>query len=198
MLRYQQRVYDQVVTYLDPTARQGTSIHSLKLTLPLFDANPQSHAGPISGTLQELLQKLTVAARADGRLALDAPLVRGWTLAYDIYSPKLRRFIEVDERQHFSRPRLQRIQLGRAVAGHALYPAFFWHQAIERVLTNPARDLDPPHRDEARAYRDEVRELLPLAYGLAPTIRLDQWSLDNSGSAWELIQEVLQSSGGAT
>jgi hypothetical protein len=186
--QYQQAVYDQLRALLDPDARHGMSI-PVGSEPKLFDARPAAHPSSTSRALRRLYDSLENAARAGKRLAHDKPLIRRWKLDYDVYSPKLGRFIEVDERQHFSCQRLLRIRQGRGKPGRSLYPAYFWESVLDEFP--PARDFDPQHRDEQRAYLDEARELLPLAYGFAPTIRLDQYSLKLSGrTAIELIQEI--------
>lgn len=103
--------------------------------------------------------------------------IRRWVLSYDIYSPRLHRFLEIDERQHFSEVRLERIQGARSSSREANYPPYFWERVLARLQANPARDHVPPHRDEQRAYLDLVRELVPPAYGCKPTIRIDEYSL---------------------
>jgi hypothetical protein len=195
MFRYQQAVYDEVVAHLDSTALHGKAIGFAQLEPKLFDARPESHLPPASSELRSFHDALTRAAHADKRLGVETPLIRSWKLSYDIYSPKLRRFIEVDERQHFSRQRLERIQVGRTEPGRSFYPVHFWDHVFARLLARPARDLDPPHRDEARAYRDEARECLPVLYGLHPTIRLDEFTLEEIGIT-NVVDLIVNTGGG--
>ncbi len=90
---------------------------------------------------------------------------------YYIASPGF--ILEFDERQHFTRPRA--IALG-------IYPADLrmgfstreWRRLCE-VLN--AEDPDPPDRDERRAWYDCLRDLLPAAHGLGPTVRLYEGAL---------------------
>lgn len=174
MRRWENRVLAAIRANLDPKALGGKAINSSGLAPLIFDANPASHT-VVGERLRARHSAMSHSAHSAGRLPPGTPLVSRWTLTYDIYSPKLRRFIEVDERQHFSSVRLARIGETRP-----LYPAHFWATALHDLVRSPATDRDPPHRDEARAYGDEARELLPVAYGLEPTIRLDEFSLSRA------------------
>jgi hypothetical protein len=76
--------------------------------------------------------------------------------------------LEFDESQHFSRARLvtlecypRSIELGFSRAR--------WQQLC---LAIDARDDQPIDRDERRAWYDALRDLVPSAYGLRPTVRL--------------------------
>ena len=192
MKRWQLPAFEQIVQKLDPAAQRGKSIQSLDLNVSIFNSLPEAHPTAVCRPLRELYDTLERSAREDDRLPANKPLVRNWTLTYDIYSPKLGRFIEVDERQHFSRQRLDRIVESQFLPGRSLYPSYFWDQVIQQLQKSPACDIDPPHRDEQRTYRDVARELLPTAYGLEATIRLDEYSLSSSGlEAVDLIQQIL-------
>lgn len=191
MNRWQTIVFEQVRAQLDPQAVAGPAIRQLGLKEKLFITLPEVHTTATAQTLRQLQASLEQAARADGRLPVLEPLIRSWTLSYDIFSPRLRRFIEIDDRQDFSRQRLQRILNGRGKRGRSVYPEYFWQHIIDGLIASPVRNLDPPHHDDARAYRAEARELLPLAYGFAATIRLDELSLESGQCAVESIQKVL-------
>ncbi|NIV15967.1 MAG: hypothetical protein GWN62_33325 [Aliifodinibius sp.] len=91
------------------------------------------------------------------------------------------RFIEVDEYQHFSHIRLNRLQTIRSTSWRPVYPIHFWENILTRRVNKPYRDLDPPHRDEQRAYLDELRDRLPVLYGLKRTIRIDEFTLKEIG-----------------
>jgi len=192
--RWEKQVLERIVTEVDSDAIGGRSIRSASLNPLIFDANPDSHQEPIATACREAYLALASAAVAAGRLRPDQALVKGWTLSGDIYSPKYRRFIEVDETQHFSKPRLVRLAAHRAEPWSGLYPARFWTVEYPRLMAKPRRDLDPPHRDEQRAYRDELRERLPVAYGLNRTIRIDEFTLAEAGldRVASLIQEILE------
>lgn len=99
----------------------------------------------------------------------------------------------MDEKQHFSGVRINRILENHYLPWHPLYPAYFWEQVLPRLQAKPYRDLDPPYRDEARAYRDEMRERLPVLYGLQPTIRLDEFTLKSVGvdHVADMVHEIL-------
>src|SRR5579862_5913763 len=148
MKRWETRVLDEVRTRFDNAALGGRAIGRAGVDPRVFDSNPSNHS-TVGASLLERHAELSKLARAGKRLPANIPLISRWTLTYDIYSPKLRRFIEVDERQHFSRARLARIKKSRPS-----YPSYFWEHAFQRLLRFPAVDRDPPHRDEARAYRD--------------------------------------------
>lgn len=154
--RWQAMVLESIRTTLDPAAVGGAAIrHAIDLRPELFDSRPEAHSGALAASLRRSYDRFERAARAARRLAAPTPLVGRWSLVYDIYSPKLRRFIEVDERQHFSRPRLDAICAAQG-ALRPIYPSYFWKSVLHGLVETPAVDLDPPHRDEARAYRDEV------------------------------------------
>jgi len=179
--RWEQHVLGQLVANLDPLAVGGRNIRRAGLDSRIFDARPEAHSGPTASECREAYESLRQSAQADGRLAVGDPLVKAWRLSGDIYSPKLQRFIEVDEAQHFSEARLTRLVANRFAPWGPLYPRIFWDDSVPRLLGRPRRDLAPPHRDEARAYRDEMRERLPVVYGLGRTIRLDEFTLKQAG-----------------
>ena len=194
MKRFQSPVFAQVLKHLDLDAVFGGGIKSIGLEPRLFEACPHVHTAPTCRVLDDAYNFLESSARLDGRLLPAAPLIQRWNLSYDIYSPRLSCFIEVDERQHFSLPRLLRLNDRQSFEVHARYPLYFWKNVYSRKLNQPARDLDPPHRDEQRTYLDEVRDRLPVVYGHPRTIRLDEYSLRESGlSVSELIQQALDS-----
>jgi hypothetical protein len=190
--RWEQSVLRDVVENIDSAAVGGKAIRLMRLDMRLFDARPEAH--PLAAReIREVYEVLTKSARDDGRLPVGVPLVKRWTLTADIYSPKLRRFIEVDEFQHFSRARLARLLEIRSAPWGSEYPAHFWENVFPRLMRKPYRDLNPPHRDEQRAYRDELRDRLPLLYGLQRTTRLDEFTLKDKGlqSVARLIVEAL-------
>lgn len=177
--RFQLPFFHRYQIDVDPSALHGRKIRPAVDTR-LLSSQPSLHPKNLQATLEEYYLYLQARARAEGRLSLDMPLLKRWTLAYDIYSPKLHRFIEIDESQHFSNPRLERIVQHRDSPVEANYPSYFWESQLPRLLKKPFHDRRPPHRDEQRAYLDLARELIPPAYGLNPTLRIDQWSLSNS------------------
>jgi hypothetical protein len=163
---------------VDSEAILGREIRQRLTERRLFTAMPNKHSGDIVNALDSYYSVLESAARAVGRLPPEKYLLgRVWTLAYDIYSPRLHRFIEIDERQHFSAPRLERMRHSRESPLEANYPPYFWEHVLPRLLEAPSTDKAPPYRDEQRAYLDLARELVPLQYGFKPTLRIDQWSV---------------------
>ena len=87
--------------------------------------------------------------------------------------------VEFDEVQHFTEPRA--ITLERIPPDYPL--GFDRAQWLERCRVLRQRDNDPPYRDEQRAWYDVLRDLLPSAYGLGPTVRL----MDASTAFCELV-----------
>ncbi len=193
--RWEKPVMEQVLLHLDDQAVGGRFIRTSKLDVRVFDGRPQSHAEPAASDILQIYECLRLAACSAGRLDEGVPLVKNWRLTGDIFSPKLNRFIEVDERQHFSAARLARLTESRSALWAPLYADHFWNDVFPRLSAKPFCDLDPPHRDEARAYRDELRERLPVLYGLRRTIRLDEFTLHEFGVTHvkELIEEILES-----
>jgi hypothetical protein len=187
MRRWQIPFFLRVRAKVDRRAVCGqAAIRQLGLHAALFDGRPEVHGTPTRARLRRLHASMQREARAARRLGAAEPLVRTWSLSYDIYCPRLQCFIEIDEYQHFSQPRLRRIQRMKP-----RYPAHFWDEALPRLLRSPKTDRDPPYRDEARAYRDECREVLPIAYGLRPTIRVDEYSLEASSPGFDEVLEWL-------
>lgn len=85
----------------------------------------------------------------------------------DFYIPKHNLIIEIDERQHFSIPR----SLTFKNYPEELNVGFSKNDWSDLCFKINARDNDPPHRDEQRAWYDTLRDFLPLISGLNPTIR---------------------------
>jgi hypothetical protein len=190
--RWEKSVLERVIEELDSLAVGGRGISDLGIEPRILNCRPELHSEPESKIFRELYQALRLSAEIDKRLAPGNDLVKNWVLVPDIYSPKLNRFIEVDEAQHFSLPRLTRIFENRSAPWAPIYSGYFWNTMHARLLANPRRDLDPPFRDEARAFRDEMRDRLPVLYGLRQTIRLDEFTLKACGltQITDLIQEL--------
>jgi hypothetical protein len=105
--------------------------------------------------------------------------------------PYLNCLIEFDESQHFSAPRAltlslypKRLRLG--------YDRREW---FERSETLDRHDNSPPDRDETRAWYDALRDLLPEAFGMNPTVRVYAreavWCAD-AGIAKRTINEIIR------
>lgn len=190
--RFQLPFFERFRAEIDPEALCGREIRPALTEPLLFTAKPSKHSGDLASTLNQYYAVLESAARTAGRLPPEKNLLGGtWVLGYDIYSPHFRRFIEIDERQHFSAPRLERIQRSRGSLIEANYPPYFWENTLPHLLEVPAHDYAPPYRDEQRAYLDLARELIPPQYGYEPTLRIDQWSVKYYEDQMEVLMGVL-------
>ena len=125
--RWEKQVLQRIVAEVDPDAVGGSDIRQAGLDSLIFESLPDSHCEPTATACREVYELLRLAALTDGRLAADVPLVKNWTLTGDIYSPKLRRFIEVDEVQHFSKPRLDRLVANRLAPWASWVEVRFMH-----------------------------------------------------------------------
>jgi hypothetical protein len=76
--------------------------------------------------------------------------------------------VEFDESQHFTELR----KLALSLYPSELYFGFDLVAWMLRCQKIQARDNDPPHRDEQRAWYDTLRDFAPHAAGLLPTLRL--------------------------
>jgi hypothetical protein len=137
----------------------GTERHRrLPLQLDGYDGKPvQAH-------LQAVLQAL------EGHRGHQEFVTRRWCSPCDVYVDPPGFILEFDEGQHFTLPRA--VALRQYPKTLALgFDRAAW---IERSEASPRRDNDPPHRDEARAWNDAIRDVAPAA-GLAnhPTVRLE-------------------------
>lgn len=77
--------------------------------------------------------------------------------------------LELDESQHFSRPRLSALALYPATLQWG-FPVSHWKELCRRI---DARDDTPIDRDERRAWYDTLRDLVPPLHGFKPTVRLN-------------------------
>lgn len=191
---WQLRVFRELHNSYDGALVAGRDITKMVSPTLVLDCRPESHSEVIRSRLCSVLVLLTDRACLAGRLKPGMPLIRRWKLTGDMYSPAHKRFIEVDERQHFSAPRVQMLDDRKGTDSAPLYHPFFWRRVIPRFRGYPAIDLDPPFRDEQRAYRDFARDYLPRAYALLPTIRLDEFTLAEyagTKTVTDLIEETL-------
>jgi len=190
--RFQQPFFERFRSQIDPESVCGREIRRALNEPLLFTAKPSNHSGDLASTLSQYYAVLESAARNAERLPPEKNLLgEAWALNYDIYSPRFHRFIEIDERQHFSTPRLERIQDSRGSLVEAQYPPHFWEYTLPHLLTAPAHDHAPPYRDEQRAYLDLARELVPSHYGFGHTLRIDQWSVRYYESNTENLMRAL-------
>lgn len=124
-----------------------------------------SYAGtPIGSTLHSVAQVLA----GHREFGIDT-FVRSQVVAgCDYWVPDPGFIVEFDERQHFTSPR--KLALAMYADRHALgFSAERWMELCEQ---HDARDINPPYRDEQRAWYDTLRDLVPLVEGLKPTVRL--------------------------
>jgi len=86
----------------------------------------------------------------------------------DFWVPDPGFLVEFDERQHFTGPRKLALEAyaDRQPLGFA---ARRWMDLCEK---HDAKDINPPYRDEQRAWYDTLRDLVPLTRSLRPTVRL--------------------------
>ena len=88
--------------------------------------------------------------------------------ACDYYIKPLNCLIEIDESQHFTSPRALAL---------SLYPRGLKLGYDRKVWLNRCKELnrhdnDPADRDEKRAWYDTLRDILPITFGMRPTIRV--------------------------
>lgn len=88
--------------------------------------------------------------------------------ACDYYVKSLNCLIEFDESQHFTAPRALTL---------SLYPrnlknGFNNKMWRKRCLDMDRHDNDPAFRDETRAWYDTLRDILPICFGMNPTVRI--------------------------
>jgi len=86
----------------------------------------------------------------------------------DFYLPSQKQIVEIDESQHFTKPRLITLEK---------YPKdvnldFDKSRWMDLCRQKDRKDNSPPHRDEQRAWYDTMRDYLPRLAGFKPTIRL--------------------------
>ena len=120
--------------------------------------------------------------------------VRGrGSLGCDIFLSKTYNcIVEVDEEQHFTIPR--RIALDNYPTDILL--GFDRESYTELCRIHRRNDPDPPYRDEQRAFYDTLRDIVPLEFGLNPTVRVHVYEFIDHyrvGSRREL-EDILSSS----
>ena len=86
----------------------------------------------------------------------------------DYYIKSLNCIVEFDESQHFASPRALTL---------SLYPRGLKLGYDRKVWLNRCQELnrhdnDPADRDEKRAWYDTLRDILPITFGMRPTIRV--------------------------
>lgn len=118
--------------------------------------------------IQPVLQKVAAVLHANRGYRVE-DFVKARTLApCDFWVPDPGFVVEFDESQHFTKPRRSAL----AAYDDSLPLGFSRHRWIELCRKHDAKDNDPPHRDEQRAWYDTLRDLVPLLEGHLPTVRL--------------------------
>ncbi len=119
---------------------------------------------PIGSTLQDVAQAL----QEHRGFGIDEFVLSKKVAACDYWVPDPGFIVEFDESQHFTKPRS--LALSVYAGQHPLgFSAKRWLQLCEE---HSAKDGSPPYRDEQRAWYDTLRDLVPVAEGLWPTVRL--------------------------
>lgn len=86
----------------------------------------------------------------------------------DYYIKSLNCIVEFDESQHFTAPRA--LTLSLYPKGIKLgYDKKDW---LKRCVEINRHDNDPIYRDETRAWYDALRDLVPIYFGMNPTVRI--------------------------
>ena len=130
-----------------------------------WPANAVAYAGT---AIQPVLQKVAAVLRANRGYRVE-DFVKARTLApCDFWVPDPGFVVEFDESQHFTYPRRSAL----IAYGDALPLGFSRRRWIELCEKHDAKDNDPPHRDEQRAWYDTLRDLVPPLEGHLPTVRL--------------------------
>ena len=154
----------------------------------------------LSPHLVKIHDTLIALSKKDNRGPNDNSLSKVFR-PYDYFLPKYNCFVEFDEQQHFTLPRL--ISLG-------LYPNDIPLGFNKTKWENLCKDLDktdrdPPHRDEQRAWLDTIRDLGHVYHSqyfnglleISPTIRIYEGELafcESFNKTKELINEKIQQS----
>lgn len=118
----------------------------------------------------------------------------------DFFAVEAKLIVEFDESQHFTLPR----KVALENYPEQLELGFDRRRWIDLCKKINAKDNDPLHRDEQRAWYDTLRDFVPLVRGLKPTTRLFArdfiWcSLDpNNPSSLEKFEKILKKTSGRT
>ncbi len=136
-----------------------------------FPSDPSAYPVYLSTIHERLIERSMKAGRGPTKEVL---AVR--KMPFDFYLPAYNCFVEFDEDQHFTEARAFALSLypkDVALGFDRVEWVQFCHE-LNRV------DMDPPHRDEQRAWLDTIRDLAPVMVGredgkkFAPTIRLSE------------------------
>jgi len=119
-------------------------------------------ASPFLPELNQILARLVQARGFTDFIRTDA------LPTCDYFLPRPGFVLELDESQHFTP--LRKVALSSYPASLPLgFDRKRWIAICEEIN---ARDDEPPHRDEQRAWYDTLRDFLPSVLGLLPTVRL--------------------------
>ena len=86
----------------------------------------------------------------------------------DFFVPDKKIIVEIDESQHFTKPREISLSL-YPDRRHFGFSVEKWHTLCQKL---EKRDNDPPYRDEQRAWYDTLRDFAPILWKSGKTIRL--------------------------
>lgn len=128
-----------------------------------WPSNPQHYQGTAVGRVLESIHKDLQ------RLRGNRDFIRAeQTPPCDYYLPRVSLIVEFDESQHFTRPRELTLEhyLPELSVGFSIPQ---WIDLCKRIK---AEDLEPPDRDERRAWYDTLRDLVPSLHGFKPTVRV--------------------------
>jgi hypothetical protein len=91
-------------------------------------------------------------------------------LSFDYYLPSIGVLIEFDETQHFTSLRSVALR-SYPLQVKTGFDKNRWIALADKIN---AKDNDPPHRDEQRAFYDSVRDILAPLLGFKPVVRIFQ------------------------
>lgn len=127
----------------------------------LIPAKPSHYSGKLGSVLQKIFSSLE--SFCESRIELK----KGFLAACDIYIPKIKKVIELDEKQHFSLSRAKSLRLYDGIKVD-----YSVDQYISFCQQIKAHDRSPIYRDGQRAWLDCLRDHIPSVLdGFQPTQR---------------------------
>lgn len=129
---------------------------------------PANFHGYVGTAIYPVLKRVVDALHAHRGYRVEDYVKARTLAACDFWIPDPGFVVEFDESQHFTNPR----KLALTAIGDALRFGFPRDRWIDLCTHHNAKDNDPPHRDEQRAWYDTLRDLAPTLEGHLPTVRL--------------------------